>query len=412
MVDSGAMASFIDVSFAQSLKLPLTPKSSPVNVVAFNGHPSGTIHFECSLTLCVGHHSEIITFDVTTLGHFPIILGMPWLKLHDPSLVWSKRQLFFNSDYCLSHCLCSNTSSNTQDLIELPLVPVSSASADSVPIIHSASTDPKLKAAIPLSSLVPTCFHDLLDAFSKDKSNTLPPHGPYDHHIPLIEGESPPFGPLYPMSRRELEVLREYLTENLANNFIRPSTSPAGDASALFVPKMDDTLRPCIDYRGLNKVTVKNRYPLPLINDLLDRLLSARIFTKLDIRNAYNHVRIAKGDEWKTAFRTHYGHFEYLVMPFGPTNAPASFQNLINNTLRDFLDIFVVVYLDDVLIFSSNMEEHQNHVRLVLQRLLKAGLFVKAEKCEFHQEKVEFLGFCISTSGISMDPKKVSAIME
>jgi hypothetical protein len=166
-----------------------------------------------------------------------------------------------------------------------------------------------------------------------------------------------------------------------------------------------------VDYRALNAITIKDRHPLPLISELLDRVRRARLFTKIDLRNAYQLVRIAPGEEWKTAFRTRYGHFEYLVMPFGLTNAPATFQRFMNDTLREYLDDFCVVYLDDILIFSPNEETHMQHVRQVLDKLRQAGLYAKAEKCEFHKESIEFLGYIISPQGVSMAPSKVSSIL-
>src|SRR5690606_30819430 len=178
------------------------------------------------------------------------------------------------------------------------------------------------------------------------------------------------------------------------------------------VKKKDGTLRLCVDYRALNKVTIKDRCPLPLINETIDQLREATIFSKLDLKGAYNLIRIAEGDEWKTAFRTRYGHFEYLVMPFGLTNAPATFQAFINDVLREYLDHFVVVYLDDILIYSKTKEEHIEHVRKVMKTLLGAQLQAKLSKCEFHKDQVEFLGFVISKEGISMDPKKVKTIQE
>ena len=166
-----------------------------------------------------------------------------------------------------------------------------------------------------------------------------------------------------------------------------------------------------MDYRGLNKVTKKNRYSLPLISGLLEQLGRAKIFTKIDLRGAYNLVRIKEGDEWKTAFRTRYGHFEYNVMPFGLTNAPAVFQHMMNDIFREHLDDFVVIYLDDILIFSKNEGEHEKHVRLVLEKLRERGLYAKLEKCLFHQTEMEFLGFIATTDGLKMDPKKVEAIV-
>ncbi len=154
----------------------------------------------------------------------------------------------------------------------------------------------------------------------------------------------------------------------------------------------DGSLRPCIDYRGLNDITVNYRYPLPLMSSAFEILQGAKVFTKLDLRNAYHLVRIKEGDEWKTAFNTPIGHFEYWVLQFGLVNAPAVFQALVNDVLRDMLNIFVFVYLDDILIFSPSLQVHVQHVRRVLQRLLENRLFVKAEKCMFHAQSVMFLG--------------------
>jgi ribosomal protein S18 acetylase RimI-like enzyme len=205
--------------------------------------------------------------------------------------------------------------------------------------------------------------------------------------------------------------LKDYIDKMIAKGFIRPSKSPFG-SPVLFVRKPDGSLRLVVDYRKLNEMTIKNRYPLPLISELFDRLKSAKYYTRLDMAEAYNQLRIAAGDEWKTAFRTRYGHFEYLVMPFGLTNAPASFQAYANDCLREFLDLFCVVYLDDVLIFSNTLEEHIAHVKRVLSRLRDFGLTCKLKKCEFHATSLSFLGFIISPEGVSMVPDRVSAIAD
>ena len=183
-------------------------------------------------------------------------------------------------------------------------------------------------------------------------------------------------------------------------------------AGFFFVEKKDKTLRPCIDYTGLNDITVKNKYPLPLLDSAFTPLHDAVIFSKLDLRNAYHLVRIREGDEWKTAFNTHLGHFEYLVMPFGLTNAPAVFQALVNDVLRDMLNRFVFVYLDDILIFSSSYKDHVNHVRQVLNRLLENRLFVKAEKCDFHATTVSFLGYVVEKGQLKPDPGKIRSVVE
>ncbi|KAF4228200.1 hypothetical protein CNMCM8980_006938 [Aspergillus fumigatiaffinis] len=213
------------------------------------------------------------------------------------------------------------------------------------------------------------------------------------------------------MSEKELQVLKEYIDEQLRLGKIRPSKSPAGHG-VLFAPKKDGSLRLCVDYRPLNAITIKDRYPLPLIHEIQDQIRGTKWFTKLDITDAYNHIRIADGDEWKTAFRTKFGHFEYLVMPFGLTNAPASFQRFINEVLQEYLHSFVIVYLDDILIFSKKEEEHVEHVSRVLEKLQEAKIKLKLKKCEFHVQETEFLGHWISTEGIHMDQNKIKAIVE
>ena len=196
-----------------------------------------------------------------------------------------------------------------------------------------------------------------------------------------MDGKQPLYEPIYSLSEIELTVLRAYLDAHLANGFIQPSTSPAG-APILFVPEANGTLRLCVDYRGLNNLTVKNRYPLPLVGESLDRLGRAKQYTQLDLIAAYNRIRIKKGDEWKTAFRTRYGHFEYCVMPFGLSNAPASFQAYINKALALKLDVFCIVCLDDILIYTEQKgKAHEDSVRWVLEQLRKHGLFSNLQKC-------------------------------
>ncbi|SOV03659.1 uncharacterized protein UDID_19105 [Ustilago sp. UG-2017a] len=258
---------------------------------------------------------------------------------------------------------------------------------------------------------IPKPYQHLRDVFDEVEADKLPHHTEHDLHLELIEGGKPPQGPLYLKGPKEMTELRRYLDENLKKGFIRPSKSPAR-SPVLFVPKKDGGLRLCVDYRGLNEITVKNRAPLPLIEEQLFLLRKARIYTKLDLRAAYNLIRIAKGDEWKTAFGTQLGLYEYLVMPFGLANAPAHFQSFINDIFRDIIGVYVVVYLDDFLIFSDTEESHVKHVTEVLTRLRSNRLFAKLSKCEFHIKTVEFLGYIIKPTGIEMDPEKVRTVKE
>jgi len=222
----------------------------------------------------------------------------------------------------------------------------------------SPDIDPALAAEFDaLKTQIPPKYHEYLDVFSKSKGITLLPHCQHDHKINIKSGTTPPFSPIYSLSKVEQVALRQFLDENLANQFIRPSQSSAG-APILFIKKKDGSLRLAVDYRGLNRITKKDRYPLPLIPDLLDQLRTTRIFTRLDLRRAYNLVRIAEGDEWKTAFCTCYGSYEFNVMHYGLTNTPASFQRFMNDVFKDLLDVCIVVYLDDILIYSDTHDEH------------------------------------------------------
>ena len=261
------------------------------------------------------------------------------------------------------------------------------------------------------SDKLPLEVRDLVGVFSPKEADKLPPHRPYDHDIKLIDGKVPPFGPLYPMSRDELIVLKEWLMKNLANGFIVPSSSPVA-SPVLFVKKPGGGLRFCVDYRALNAVTVKDRYPLPLTKESLNNLKGMKYFSKIDIISAFNNLRMKEGLEYLTAFRTRFGLFESRVMPFGMTGAPATFQRFINDVLREYLDVFCTAYLDDILVYSRTRSEHVQHLRKVLEALRDAGLYAKIEKCEFFVSETTFLGIIVGKDGIRMDPAKVKTVRD
>jgi len=275
--------------------------------------------------------------------------------------------------------------------------------------LHPPEEKPKKKLV--LEGYVPKEYHDFLPLFSEALAKNLPPYESYDHKIPLREGFTPPIGPLYPLSKTELEMLKKWLEDNFSKGFIRVSPSPAASL-ILFVKNNDGTLPLCVDYQGLNEGTIKNRYPLPLLQEMLMQLSKAKYFTCLDIRGAYNLVRIAEVEEWKTAFRTRYGLYESLVMPFGLTNGSADFQALINDILRTYLDDFCTAYIDDIIIYSNTLKEHKEQVYKVLKAMSDAGLHLKPEKCQFHKQEVKYLGFIIGTDGARMDPEKISCILD
>lgn len=268
-----------------------------------------------------------------------------------------------------------------------------------------------------IEARLPDHYKEFAAIFDPTEASKLPPHRPgIDHEIPLEKDEKGkdkevPWGPLYNMSHDELLVLRKELTNLLDQDFIRISKSPAA-APVLFAKKPGGGLRFCVDYRGLNAITRKDRYPLPLIKETLSALGKAKWLTKLDVSAAFHKVRMAEGEEWKTAFRTRYGLYEWKVCPFGLTGSPATFQRFINWTLKDYLDLFCTAYVDDILIFSSgSRKDHREKVKMVLKRLMDNGLHLDIAKCEFETPKTKYLGFIVEAGvGISMDPQKVEAI--
>jgi len=248
--------------------------------------------------------------------------------------------------------------------------------------------------------------------FAKEDFDILPEHRKWDHVIELIPGAEPKSSKVYLLSPLEQVELDAFLEENLRTGRIRPSKSPIA-APVFFIKKKDGLLRLVQDYRALNAVTVKNRYPLSHISELVSQLCGAKYFTKLDVRWSFNNVRIKPGDEWKVAFRTNRGLFEPLVMFFGMTNSPATFQTMMNNIFRTVIaEGIVVVYLDDILIFTKTEEEHERAVQRVLEILAEHKLFLRPEKCEFHWKQIEYLGLVILENRVAMDPVKVAGVRD
>ena len=264
---------------------------------------------------------------------------------------------------------------------------------------------------IDLRKLVPIEYHDFLDVFDKQAADALPPHRSYDHKIELEQHSAPPKSKLYPMSQYKLEKAKQYIEENLKKGFITPSNA-AYSSPILFAAKANGDLRFCVDYRKLNALTKKDRYPLPLIDETLARLAGCKFITKFDIIAAFNKLRMHPDSEDYTTFTTAIGAYKYLVLPFGLTGGPASFQHYINNTLLPFLNDFVQAYLDDIIIYSKTRKEHTEHVRRVLAKLKEAGLQVDIKKSEFYIQETTFLGLLVSTEGLKINPEKVAVVVD
>eukprot|EP00253_Pinus_taeda_P032829 PITA_32829 len=260
-------------------------------------------------------------------------------------------------------------------------------------------------------NVLPLGSYDILIDVFPEEIPGLPPRRNIDFTIELVPGATPISRAPYRMSVPELTELKMQLQELLDKDYIRLSVSPWG-APVLFVKKKDGTLRMCIDYRQLNKLTIKNKYPLPRIDELFDQVKGATVFSKIDLRSGYHQIRIKEEDIAKTTFRTRYGHYEFVVLPFGLTNAPATFMCLMNNIFHRYLDRFVLIFIDDILIYSCTIEEHYEHLRMVLQTLREHQLYAKFSKCDFFKEEIQYLGHVITKDGIAVDPEKIKAIME
>ncbi|KAA0040695.1 pol protein [Cucumis melo var. makuwa] len=349
-----------------------------------------------------GHVIEV-TLIVLDMLDFDVILGMDWLAANHASIDCSRKEVTFNPPSLASFKFKGGGSKS------LPQV-ISAIRASKllnqgtwgilVSVVDTREVDVSLSSE-PVVRDYPDVFPDELPG--------LPPHREVEFAIELEPGTVPISRAPYRMAPAELKELKVQLQELLDKGFIRPSVSPWG-APVLFVKKKDGSMRLCIDYRELNKVTVKNRYPLPRIDDLFDQLQGATVFSEIDLRSGYHQLRIKDEDVPKTAFRSRYGHYEFIVMSFGLTNAPAVFMDLMNRVFREFLDTFVIVFIDDILIYSKTEAEHEEHLRMVLQTLWDNKLYAKFSKCEFWLKQVSFLGHVVSKAGVSVDPAKIEAV--
>ena len=413
LLDTGATASFVTPEMVSTAGL--TTHALPKRLLAsfVQGSSSPITHYASPDILI---HDHVITSQhrlyVTTMSSHDILLGMDWIESAKPEPNYTLRTWDLRVPHVLPETPTNGDAPTTHDLAQVVGRQQLLRNSEELLTPPKPVDDyPDLRASAADLPPLPGQYANYADVFNVASADQLPPHRAHNHEIHLEEGKTIPYGALYSLSHREQEELRNYLQKMQANGFIRPSSSQVA-APLLFVPKKDGSLQPCVDYRALNAITVKDRYPIPLISEHLDRLSTARIFTKLDLKGAYNLLRIAAGHEWKTAFRTRYGSFEYLVMPFGLCNAPSTFQRLMNHVLADLLDVSVIVYLNDILVFSEEPNNHPRHVCKVLERLRKNQLYCAPDKCDFHTTSVEFLGYMVSPTGVSMDLSKVQTVVD
>ncbi|KAL0561626.1 hypothetical protein IC582_002066 [Cucumis melo] len=403
LFDSGSSHSFISSAFVLHARLEVEPLHHVLSVST----PSG----ECMLSkervkacqIEIAGHVIEVTLLVLDMLDFDVILGMDWLATNHASIDCSRKEVTFNPPSMASFKFKGGGSRSLPQVISA-IRASKLLSQGTWGILASVVDTREVDVSLSSESVV----RDYPDVFPEELPR-LPPHREVEFAIELEPGTVPISRAPYRMAPAELKELKVQLQELLDKGFIRPSVSPWG-APVLFVKKKDGSMRLCIDYRELNKVTVKNRYPLPRIDDLFDQLQGATVFSKIDLRSGYHQLRIKDGDVPKTAFRSRYGHYEFIVMSFGLTNAPAVFMDLMNRVFREFLDTFVIVFIDDILIYSKTEAEHEEHLRKVLQTLRDNKLYAKFSKCEFWLKQVSFLGHVVSKAGVSVDPAKIEAV--
>ncbi|XP_022156985.1 uncharacterized protein LOC111023814 [Momordica charantia] len=404
LFDSGSSHTFISTAFVHQANLVLEPLGFLLSVSTPSGSDMSTSQMVREGKLSLHDHTLGARLIQLDMQDFDIILGMDWLATNQASINWLRREVSFQLPSGQRFTFKGVTG-------EVPKV-VSALKARQllqhgawgylVSVVDTSKGTPSVDSVL--------VANEFPDVFPEDLPG-LPPVRELDFYIDLAPGTTPISRAPYRMAPAELKELKVQLEELLDKGFICPSVSPWG-ALVLFVKKKDGSMRICVDYQELNKVTIKNRYPLPRIDDLFDQLKGARVFSKIDLRPGYHQLRIKEADISKIAFRTRYGHYEFTVMSFGLTNAPAAFMDLMNRVFNDFLDLFVIVFIDDILIYSKTAEQHEGHLRQVLTALRGNKLFAKFSKCEFWLDKMAFLGHIVTREGIVVDPAKVEAVTQ
>eukprot|EP00253_Pinus_taeda_P005217 PITA_05217 len=384
LIDPGATLSYISPKIVEQCKLQPEKFRNPWLVQLATGTKRRVMEKVKSCPIVVAGQPVVVDLNILPLGSYDVLIGMDWLEKHWALVNCKTKVIRYKDDAGIEQ---------EMQRIKRPVQ------------VGYAETKNKenLLEHLPV-------IKEFADVFPEEIPG-LPPKRDIDFTIDLILGAAPVSRTPYRMSVLELTELKMQLQELLDKNYIRPSVSPWG-APVLFVRKKDGTLRMCIDYRQLNKLTIKNKYPLPQIDELFDQVKGATVFSKIDLRSGYHQIRIKEEDIAKTAFRTRYGHYEFVVLPFGLTNAPATFMCLMNSVFHQFLDKFVLIFIDDILIYSRSKEEHEEHLRMVLQTLREHQLYAKLNKCDFYKEEIQYLGHVISKEGIVVDPEKIKTILD
>ncbi|GJX52944.1 putative reverse transcriptase domain-containing protein [Tanacetum coccineum] len=388
LFDTGADRSFVSTAFSSQMDITPSTLDHYYDVELAEGRiiRLNTIVRSCTLNLL--NHPFNINLMPVELGSFDAIIGMDWLARYQAIIVCAEKivRIPWGNETLIVHGDGSNQGPKARlHIISYSKTQEYMLKGCPVFLAHVTTNEVEDKSEKKRLEDVPI-VRDFPKVFPEDLPG-LPPTRQVEFQIDLIPGAAPVARAPYRLAPSEMKELSEQLKELSDKGFIRPSSSPWG-APVLFVKKKDGSFRMCIDYRELNKLTVKNRYQLPRIDDLFDQLQGSSVYSKIDLRSGYHQLRVREEDIPKTAFRTRYGHYEFQVMPFGLTNAPAVFMDLMNRVCKPYLDKFMIVFIDDILIYSKNKQEHEEHLKLILELLKKEELYAKFSKCEFWIPKV------------------------
>ncbi|GJZ04157.1 putative reverse transcriptase domain-containing protein [Tanacetum coccineum] len=412
LFDSGADRSFVSTTF--STLLDITPDtldiSYAVELADRRIFETNTVLRGCTLGL-LGHPFNIDLMPVE-LGSFDVIIGMDWLASHHEVIVCDEKVV--RIPYGDEVLIVQRDGGNRREKSKLSIISCTKTQkyvekGCLIFLVQVTKKEIRDKSEEKRLADMPTVW-EFPKVFLEDLTR-LPPIRQVEFQIDLVPGAAPVARALYKLASSELQKLSTQLQELSDKGFIRPSSSPWG-ALVLFVKNKDGSFWMCIDYCELNKLTVKNRYPLLRIDDLFDQLQGSSVYSKINLRSSYHQLRVRDEDIPKTAFRTRYGHYEFQVMPFGLTNAPALFMDLMNRVCKPYLDKFVIVFIDDILIYSKSEEEHAENLKLILELLKKEELYAKFSKCDFWLSRVQFLGHVIDNEGIHVNPAKIESIKD
>ncbi|GJS95690.1 putative reverse transcriptase domain-containing protein [Tanacetum coccineum] len=412
LFDTGADRSFVSTAFSSQMDITPSTLDHYYDVELADGRIIGlnTILRGCTLNLL--NHPFNINLMPIELGSFDAIIGMDWLAKYQAIIVCAEKivRIPWGNETLIVHGDGSNRGHEARlHIISYSKTQEYMLKGCPVFLAHVTTNEVEDKSEKKRLEDVPI-VQDFPKVFPEDLSG-LPLTRQVEFQIDLIPGAAPVARAPYRLAPSEMKELSEQLKELSDKGFIRPSSSPWG-APVLFVKKKDGSFRMCIDYQELNKLTMKNRYPLPRIDDLFDQLQGSSVYSKIDLRSGYHQLRVREEDIPKTSFRTRYGHYEFQVMPFGLTNAPSVFMDLMNRVCKPYLDKFMIVFIDDILIYSKNKQEHEEHLKLILELFKKEELYAKISKYEFWIPKVQFLGHVIDSEGIHMDPAKIESIKD